>query len=517
MTPVADGGAPRLDLRLVPAALAGWAVTAAGIYWGTVISVVTGVGAVVIVYAAGRWSSGRRPDVDGRAVAAGAVAVGVVAAAFTLAVGLRVDDVRHHPVTTRYGTVAAVVVSPGESPRVLGGNRTMFRASLVRLDGHPVSGRVVVFASSADMAALPMGTPVAFRARIGRPTRRDLSVAVLSVAGEPKFGAPAPIHRAAHRVRAGFADAARQALPVDQAAMLPALVLGDTSAVSPQTTAEFRASGLAHLTAVSGANVTIVCGAVLLTAGLVGPRVAVALAAVVLLAFVVVVQPSASVLRAAVMGAVTLLAVLTHRRRQAIPALAGSVLVLLIASPELSVDLGFTLSVSATAALVVVAPVWSRRLVGRGWPRPLADAVSVAVAAQLVTAPLIAGMSGTFSAVSVVANVAAAVVIPPITVIGTAAAALCPIWPAGAELLIRFTGPELWWLLQVARNAAVVPGASLPVPSGLTGMAVVALAGVVAVAAWRWRWVRLAVGGGALCLVAWTVSGLSGGRDTIVG
>ena len=189
---------------------------------------------------------------------------------------------------------------------------------------------------------------------------------------------------------------------------------------------------------------------------------AVALAALALVAFVVVVQPSASVLRAAVMGGITLLAVVSHRRRQAIPALSASVIVLMIAAPELAVDVGFALSVSATAALVVIAPVWSRRLVDRGWPKPLADAVSVAVAAQLVTAPLVAGISGTFSVVSVAANLAVAVVIPPITVVGTAAAALCPLWPAGAQLLIRFTGPELWWLLRVARWAAGVPGASVP-------------------------------------------------------
>ena len=89
--------------------------------------------------------------------------------------------------------------------------------------------------------------------------------------------------------------------------MLPALVLGDTSAVTAQTTAEFRTSGLTHLTAVSGANVTIVCGAVLLTAAMVGPRLAVGLAGLALVAFVIVVQPSASVMRAAVMGAITLL------------------------------------------------------------------------------------------------------------------------------------------------------------------------------------------------------------------
>ena len=183
--------------------------------------------------------------------------------------------------------------------------------------------------------------------------------------------------------------------------MLPALVLGDTSAVTDATAAQFRAAGLTHLTAVSGANVTIVCGTVLFAARLIGPRAAVALAAMTLTAFVIVVQPSASVLRAAVMGAVALLAILTSRRRQAIPALAGTVLALMTVAPQLAVDVGFALSVSATAALVLIAPGWSRRLVARGWPKPVADAVCIAAAAQLVTAPLIAGISGSVSLVAV--------------------------------------------------------------------------------------------------------------------
>jgi competence protein ComEC len=215
------------------------------------------------------------------------------------------------------------------------------------------------------------------------------------------------------------------------------------------------------------------------------------------------------------MGAITLAAVVSHRRRQALPVLSASVIVLMIAAPELAVDVGFALSVSATAALVVIAPVWSQRLVARGWPKALAGAVSVAVAAQVVTAPLVAGMSGTFSVVAVAANLAVAPVIPPITVVGTAAAALGPLWPSAAQLLIRFTGPELWWLLRVARWAAGVPGASVSVPSGLVGVALVAAAGVAAVVAWRWRWVRLGTAGVVVCLLAWTVSGLSGGHDTI--
>ena len=153
------------------------------------------------------------------------------------------------------------------------------------------------------------------------------------------------------------------------------------------------------------------------------------------------------------MGAIGLLGVLTHRRRHAMPALSATVLALMIVAPQMAVDLGFALSVSATAALVVIAPGWSGRLVARGWPKPLADAVCVATAAQLVTAPLVAAITGRLSVVSIVANVAVTAVIPPITVAGTAAAALAPLWPGAAQLLIRFTGPELWWLLHVARWA----------------------------------------------------------------
>ena len=482
-----DGREVHLDLRLVPAALTSWAVTAAGILCSISGVVVVLSAVVALSAAAASWSSNRRQSRAGaRMTAAGVVAIALVGLGFAVAVQLRVEQARHHPLAVRYGTVTHVIVTPSETPRSLGGGRLIFRGSLQAVGTDEMSGRIVVFASVVGFAELTAGQPAAFKARVARSTRRDLTVAVLSATGEPTFGEASPIQRAGEQVRTSFATAARAVLPADQAAMLPALVLSDTSALSADTTAQFRASGLTHLTAVSGANVTIVCGAVLLSASLVGPRVAVALAGVALVAFVIVVQPSASVLRAAVMAAITLLALVTHRRRQAIPVLSASVIALMIAAPELAVDIGFALSVSATAALVVIAPAWSRRLVTRGWPKPLADAVSVAVAAQLVTAPLVAAISGTFSVVAVVANLVVAVVIAPITVIGTAAAVLSVLWPAGAGLLIRFTGPELWWLSNVARWAAGVPGASVPVPAGLLGALTVAAIGLVVVLLSRW-------------------------------
>ncbi len=501
--------AEALDLRLVPGALTAWAVTAVGITWGAgfllaALSAAVGGG----WWVAARWRGERWPAL--RALAAAVLGAAVVGMGFGIAVGLRSETVNHHVLARRVGSTVPVTVIAGEAPHRAGPGRVMFRADLTRIADRESAGAVMVFAPGLDFAALGTGQPARFRARVSRPVRRDLTVAVLNPVGRPEFGRPPVLQRSAAAIRERFGAVARDVLPADQAAVLPALALGDTSAVPAATAADFRAAGLTHLMAVSGANVTIVCASVLLSAHLIGPRPALALAAVALVGFVVVVQPSPSVLRAAVMAAIGLMAMLSGRRRQAVPVLAATVLVLILIAPQLSVELGFALSVVATAALIVIAPVCSARWVARGWPKPLADAASVAVIAQLATAPLIAAVSGTFSLVSVIANLLAAVVIPPITVLGTSAAVLGCLWPPAAGLLIRFTGPELWWLLRVAHGAGRLPGATVGVPSGWAGVLSVGMATLAAVLMWRWRWFRLTAGGIALCAVAWSVSGLVG-------
>lgn len=511
----ADPAVAPLDARLVPAALTSWAVTGTGIIWP--VGAILGV-ACLAAGAAGLllWRFGPRRR-GARAIGAGVLAAGMIGAGFGFAIALRANAVAHHPIAAAFGTSGEVTVTPTESAVSVGQGRLLFRASLRQFGDDQISGRTVVFAQARDFGAVMAGQPMRFRARISAPTRRDLSVAVITAIGAPTVGRAGPLNRAAYAVRAGFAASADRVLPADQAAMLPALVLGDMSTVTPVTGREFRTAGLTHLTAVSGANVTIVCGAVLFSARLVGPRAAVGLAGLALVLFVIVVQPSASVLRAAVMGAIALVGVLSSRRRQAIPALAATVLVLMVITPQLAVDVGLALSVVATAALVVIAPIWSRRLVASGWPKPVADAVCVACAAQLVTAPLIAGISGRFSVVSAAANLAVAVLVAPITVLGTAAAALCLLWPVGAQVLIRFTGPEVWWLLRIAHWAANVPGASVPVPSGLSGVLTVGAGGLLTVLLWRWALFRAAMALAACALLAWSLSGLLAGAGGPVG
>jgi competence protein ComEC len=329
----------------------------------------------------------------------------------------------------------------------------------------------------------------------GRLAPGDSSVAVLRVRGPPDGVTPAPAwQRAAEAMRAGLRRASG-VLSEELAGLLPALVVGDTSALPHRVVEEFRAAGMSHLLAVSGANLAIVGVAtlLLLRALRLGPRCCAAGAGVVLVWFVVLAGPEPSVLRAAVMGGVGLLALVVGREQAALPALGASVIALVLHDPTMATNFGFVLSVLATGALVLVASRWSRSMANRGMPRVFAEALAVPAAAHLATAPVIAGMSGKVSLVAVGANLLAAPAVAPATVLGLLAALLAGPLPWLAELLVRLAGPELDWMVTVGRHAAAMPGAAVDWPAGWWGGVLLAAVVVVAVLVLRRRRLRVLV------------------------
>jgi competence protein ComEC len=273
---------------------------------------------------------------------------------------------------------------------------------------------------------------------------------------------------------------------------VPGLVIGDTSRLDPEVEASFRETGMTHLLAVSGSNCAIVVGAVLLLLRRlrVHPRVAAAAAGVALVGFVVLARPSPSVLRAAAMGTVALIALGIGRPRATLPALATAVTALLLLDPALARSPGFALSVLATLGLVVLAPRWRDALRGRGVPRPLAEALAVPAAAQAACAPLIAALFGGVGLVAVPANLLAVPAVAPATVLGVAAAVLSPIAPPVAAGLAWLASWPAWWLVGVARTGAAVPGGTLPWPTGARGGLALAAVLVLVVVAARIRAVR---------------------------
>lgn len=495
------------DLRLVVGGLAAWLSVLVTLGLPARAGL---VGGAVALAGALLALAGRR-----RRAATAALVLGCAGAA-ALATATRVAAVEQSPLTElardRAGVTIELVL--GDDPRPLsttaGPPRVMVaaRAERVTAGGRTwtLTGRLLVLAPKEGWDTLLPSQRIRAEGRLGPPSRHDLTVAVLFARSAPaQVGPPSAAQTAAGHVRAGLREAAA-VLPEGPRGLLPGLVLGDTSGLDPALAEDFRTAGLSHLTAVSGTNCTIVTGAVLLLLRLLtaGPRMSAVGAGLALVGFVILARPSPSVLRAATMGAIALVALASGRPRSALPALGAAVLVLVFVSPPLARDPGFALSVLATAGLVLLGPGWAAWLRSRRVPPGAAEALAVPAAATVATAPVVAAISGTVSLVSIPANLLAAPAVAPATVLGVLAAVVSPVSAGAAEWLARIAGLPVGWLAAVGTRAARVPAATVSWPGGTGGallLVLVLVVGAVAVRRPAVRRVVLAAAVGAVIVL----------------
>lgn len=295
------------------------------------------------------------------------------------------------------------------------------------------------------------------------------------------------IFAVAAQVRHDFIERALR-LPQPGAGLLPGLAVGDTRAVSAELNDAMLASGLSHLTAVSGANCALVVGAVFWIVALCrGGRVLrVMLALAALASFVVLVTPEPSVVRAGVMAGFAMLTLLLGRPRAGISVVAVAVCGILIADPWLAATPGFALSAVASAALIVLAPPIARGL-SRWMPQPLALGIAVPLAAQLACGPIVALFSEQQSMIGLAANLLAAPAAPIATVIGLLACLTAPL-PLLADLLAASAWLPAAWIATTAKVTAQMPGAQLSVVPGVgASLLVAAVSTAVAIVLVRGR------------------------------
>lgn len=533
------------DLRLVPAALAAWvtAAVALGVPAGWVTGLAAGCLVVAILLLSGRWRRVRGVGGNGR-IPVAAVLLCVAAAA--VSAGLHGADLRRGPVpelASRYATVTAEVELTADPrltrPRVIGDHAAptavVVEADVRRVE--TVGGRAVVTrtpvlvivdvraearkgAWRSGAGGVSSGSPRAATASVqGEPSRSpwlgllpstrvrvvarvvpplvggDRIAAVLRVrdrAGPEVVGEASGAQRFAGRLRAGLRDAT-DGVPADARALLPGLVVGDTSRITPELDEAFKETDLAHTLAVSGSNLTILLVLLIGPPGLarlverrgLAPRLGMSLRTTALigggltLAFVVVCRPEPSVLRAAACGAVALLALATGRRRSLIPALATAVLLLVLYDPWLARSYGFLLSVLATGALLTLAPRWSLALLRRRVPPRLAEALAAAAAAQALCAPVVAVLSARVSLVAVPCNLLVEFAVAPATVLGFAALATAPLAMPVAKGLAWCASWPAGWIAEVARTGASLPGGGVDWPGSWAGAGLLALATVL--------------------------------------
>lgn len=188
-------------------------------------------------------------------------------------------------------------------------------------------------------------------------------------------------------LRLKFNDQIQENLPDPQAQLLAGVVLGVKSNLDQDFKQDLVNTGTLHVVVVSGYNIALVAGMAVGLSIFIGRRKANILAAVLVILYTLLVGATAPTVRAAIMGILTLTAVLVGRQ-----ALAGYLLVLtgyimLLVNPENLVDISFQLTFLATLGLIVFTKPISNFL--QKLTKIVREPLSTTLAAQILVVPLI--------------------------------------------------------------------------------------------------------------------------------
>ena len=284
-----------------------------------------------------------------------------------------------------------------------------------------------------------------------------------------------PIAVASNRVRRAIERAAT-ALPHDDGALFRGLVVGDDRDQPRAMINRFRASGLSHLTAVSGQNVAFVlaaCGPLLRRLRR-WPRLGVTVG--LILWFVALTRFEPSIVRAGTMASLSAVAYATGRERAPIRILALAVLGLVLVDPLLVWSIGFWLSVGATTGVITVGPALAKRFEVLG---PFALPLGITLGAQAGVVIPVTLVFGRLPLVSIPANLLAVPVAGAVMLYGLPAGLVAGWLPVTAPVLMAPARLGTRWVDTVALlGERLEPGGVWP----WVGWAVVAIVSAICVA-----------------------------------
>ncbi|MFM8857359.1 MAG: ComEC/Rec2 family competence protein [Actinomycetota bacterium] len=293
----------------------------------------------------------------------------------------------------------------------------------------------------------------------------------------------APLVRAANRVR-GMIRKGADLLDVEHGALFTGLVYGDDSSQPPEMVEDFRASGLAHLTAVSGQNVVFVLA-------MAGPLLArmrrswrIGCTLVLLVWFAIMTRLEPSVIRAVFMAGTSALMAGVGGPVSSWVALCLTVGVASLIDPFLVWSVGWWLSVAGCAGLIVATPPIGR-LFDR-FPTWVSSWISPTIAAQTGVLGVIVGVFGWPSAMSIPCNLLAAPVAGLVMLIGLPFAIVGGLLPTGLGHAVMW--PIGWGVAWVEGVASL--GARIDPPTAVDMAVSLTLAGFTGWAVVRFRLTR---------------------------
>ncbi|MDA0243557.1 MAG: ComEC/Rec2 family competence protein [Chloroflexi bacterium] len=360
----------------------------------------------------------------------------------------------------------------------------------VKLAGRsqPVSGLILV--QTPRYPVIEYGTQVVLRGQLNTPpsnpefSYRDYLARqeVYSLMARPNIQIAAerggsPIYHLIYDAKARGQATIRRLMPDPEAGLLSGILLGIAHATPPDLDEDFRTTGISHIVVISGFNIAIVAALFLrLGEPLLGAKGAAVFATAGIALYTILVGAEASVVRAAIMGGVYVIA---HswlgRSNWAVGSLFFAGVVMTLHRPAALWDVGFQLSFAATLSLMLYATPLTEAV--RGWLMRrvarretgqilgvLNDAVLVTMAAQVLTLPLTMYYFQRLSVISLVANGFILPAQPGVMIWGGLATIFGSLWtPLGVPFgWVAYA--LLWYTIRMARLFARVPYAIVDLP-----------------------------------------------------
>ena len=256
-------------------------------------------------------------------------------------------------------------------------------------------------------------------------------------------------------------DLIYQLWPDPEASLLAGILLGVETGIAEPVQQAFRETGTTHIIAISGFNITIVAGFFSRIFGkFMNPQKGALAAVTGISIYTVLVGADAAVVRAAVMGGLSIFAQQIGRRQHGLNAAALASLVMAVFNPQLPWDISFQLSLSATLGLILYADLFARRFlsvssrllpmnVAKWLTQPISEYVLFTFAAQLTTFPVMLYHFHSFSLSTFLANPAILPVQPPIMVLGGLALILGMIWMPFGKLAAPLVFPFVLYTIRI--------------------------------------------------------------------
>ena len=286
-----------------------------------------------------------------------------------------------------------------------------------------------------------------------------------------------PIPAFIYRVKASLLSRVFMLFPEPEASLLAGILFGDDNGITSELQQAFKNTGTSHIIAISGFNIAIIAGIfVTLFSRFLGKRWGSLLAVVAIAFYTILVGASPSVVRAAIMGTLSIIAGLSGRRNLALNMLAITAGIMLVFDPFLPWDVGFQLSFMATLGLVLYAQPMQNAVSGfltRYFPKlpveqiigPFSDYFLLTLAAQLTTLPISAYHFQRISLISIIANPFILPAQPPVMIASGLAVMLGRIYLPLGQVIAWMAWPYPAYTIRMVEFFNGFPGGVLPLES----------------------------------------------------